>query len=30
MDGAGAQAQVTTDTGEISHQVQNRLVHIDT
>jgi molecular chaperone GrpE (heat shock protein) len=30
MDVAGAQAQVTTDTGEISHQVQNRLVHIDT
>ena len=30
MDVAGAQAQVTTDTGEISHQVQNRLLHIDT
>jgi molecular chaperone GrpE (heat shock protein) len=30
MDVAGAQAQVTTDTGAISHQVQNRLVHIDT
>jgi molecular chaperone GrpE (heat shock protein) len=30
MDVAGAQAQVTTDHSEISHQVQNRLVHIDT
>src|SRR5262245_6634998 len=30
MDGAGAQAQVTTDNGEISHQVQNRLLHLDT
>jgi molecular chaperone GrpE (heat shock protein) len=30
MDVAGAQAQVTTDNGEISHQVQNRLLHIDT
>jgi len=30
MDVAGAQAQVTTDHGEISHQVQNRLLHIDT
>src|SRR2546422_198360 len=30
MDVAGAQVQVTTDHGEISHQVQNRLLHIDT
>ena len=30
MDGAGAQAEVTTDHGELSHQVQNRLLHIDT
>src|SRR6266851_4428261 len=30
MDVAGAQAQVTTDNGERSHQVQNRLLHIDT
>jgi molecular chaperone GrpE (heat shock protein) len=30
MDVAGAQAPVTTDNGEISHQVQNRLLHIDT
>jgi molecular chaperone GrpE (heat shock protein) len=30
MDVAGAQVQVTTDNGEISHQVQNRLLHIDT
>jgi molecular chaperone GrpE (heat shock protein) len=30
MDVAGAQAQVTTDHGELSHQVQNRLLHIDT
>jgi len=30
MDVAGAQAQVTTDNGEISHQVQNRLLHLDT
>ena len=30
MDVAGVQVQVTTDHGEISHQVQNRLLHIDT
>ena len=30
MDVTGAQAQVTIDHSEISHQVQNRLLHIDT
>ena len=30
MDVAETQAQGTTDHGEISHQVQNRLLHIDT
>jgi molecular chaperone GrpE (heat shock protein) len=30
MDVVGAQAQVTADNGEIRHQVQNRLLHIDT
>jgi molecular chaperone GrpE (heat shock protein) len=30
MDVAKTQAQGTTDNGEISHQVQNRLLHIDT
>ena len=30
MDVAETQAQVTTDHGEIRHQVQHRLLHIDT